>query len=69
MQAVKLRRFIKDTDPLSFIVITNTGEIIGKVSGVRCSRYRGLPENVLAKYNQRQHGGNAATTTQAIGCA
>ncbi len=29
-QAVKLRRFVKETDPASFIVITNTGEIIGK---------------------------------------
>ncbi|MFH1880663.1 MAG: YitT family protein [Bacillota bacterium] len=29
-QAVKLRRFVKETDPFSFIVITNTGEIIGK---------------------------------------
>lgn len=29
-QAVKLRRFVKDADPESFIVITNTSEIIGK---------------------------------------
>lgn len=29
-QAVKLRRFVKEADPESFIVITNTGEIIGK---------------------------------------
>jgi uncharacterized membrane-anchored protein YitT (DUF2179 family) len=29
-QAVKLRRFVKEADPGSFIVITNTGEIIGK---------------------------------------
>lgn len=29
-QAVHLRRFIKETDPHSFILITNTGEIIGK---------------------------------------
>ena len=29
-QAVRLRRFIKETDPTSFILITNTGEIIGK---------------------------------------
>lgn len=29
-QAVKLRRFSKETDPLCFILITNTGEIIGK---------------------------------------
>ncbi|MBN1777560.1 MAG: YitT family protein [Clostridiales bacterium] len=30
MQAVKLRRFIRDADPSSFILITNTSEIIGK---------------------------------------
>ena len=29
-QAVRLRRFARETDPLSFTVITNTGEIIGK---------------------------------------
>jgi len=29
-QAVKLRNFAKQTDPASFILITNTGEIIGK---------------------------------------
>ena len=29
-QAVKLRRFIKDADPQSFMLITNTSEIIGK---------------------------------------
>ncbi len=29
-QAVHLRRFVKDIDPRSFILITNTGEIIGK---------------------------------------
>ncbi len=29
-QAVKLRRFAKETDPCSFILITNTSEIIGK---------------------------------------
>ena len=29
-QAIQLRKFIKDTDPHSFILITSTGEIIGK---------------------------------------
>ncbi len=29
-QAVKLRNFARQTDPLCFILITNTGEIIGK---------------------------------------
>ena len=29
-QAIKLRRFAKETDPSCFILITNTGEIIGK---------------------------------------
>ena len=29
-QAVKLRRFARETDPCCFILITNTGEIIGK---------------------------------------
>ncbi len=29
-QAIKLRRFAKETDPGCFILITNTGEIIGK---------------------------------------
>jgi uncharacterized membrane-anchored protein YitT (DUF2179 family) len=29
-QAVRLRNFAKQSDPASFILITNTGEIIGK---------------------------------------
>ncbi len=29
-QAVRLRRFVKEIDPYCFILITNTGEIIGK---------------------------------------
>lgn len=29
-QAIMLRRFVKATDPTSFLIITNTGEIIGK---------------------------------------
>lgn len=29
-QAVRLRNFVKDTDPHCFILITNTGDIIGK---------------------------------------
>ncbi len=29
-QAVKLRRFVKETDPMSFMLINNTSEIIGK---------------------------------------